>query len=103
MQLGRFPFTAKAPLRRGLPSRLACIRRNWYIDGRFGAPIALPQGRRPGELDLSDTLHTGEIDPARNAGIGNHAATRLAWSPDGERMALEVWDNRRRTDGPMGA
>ena len=29
---------------------------------------------------MSDTLHTREIDPARNAGIGNHAATRLAWS-----------------------
>jgi signal transduction histidine kinase len=25
-------------------------------------------------------LHTREIDPARNAGIGNHAPTRLAWS-----------------------
>ena len=39
---------------------------------RFGAPFALLQGRRPGEPDLNDTLHTREIDPARNAGIGNH-------------------------------
>ena len=38
------------------------------------------QGRRPGEPDLSDTLHTRDIDPGQNAGIGNHAATRLAWS-----------------------
>jgi signal transduction histidine kinase len=29
---------------------------------------------------LSDTAHTREIDPARNGGFGNHAATRLAWS-----------------------
>src|SRR5215204_4161787 len=47
---------------------------------KFGAPFALPQGRRPGEPDLSETPHTREIDPAGKAGIGNHAATRLAWS-----------------------
>src|ERR671921_905415 len=40
----------------------------------------LLQGRRPGEPDLSETPHTREIDPAGKAGIGNHAATRLAWS-----------------------
>ena len=42
--------------------------------------MPLLQGGRPGEPDLSDTAHTREIDPARNAGFGNHAATRLAWS-----------------------
>src|SRR5215207_5181653 len=47
---------------------------------KFGAPFALPQGRRPGEPDLSETPHTREIDPAGKAGIGNHAASRLAWS-----------------------
>src|SRR5215210_4913410 len=47
---------------------------------RFGVPFALPQGRRPGEPDLSETTHTREIDPAEKAGLGNHAATRLAWS-----------------------
>jgi signal transduction histidine kinase len=29
---------------------------------------------------LSETPHTREIDPAGKAGLGNHAATRLAWS-----------------------
>src|SRR5215218_5973795 len=47
---------------------------------RFGAPFALPEGRRPGEPDLSETPHTREIDPAGKAGLGNHAPTRLAWS-----------------------
>ena len=47
---------------------------------RFGAPFALPQGRRPGEPDLSETPHTREIDPAGKARLGNHAPTRLAWS-----------------------
>ena len=29
---------------------------------------------------MSETPHTREIDPARNAGLGNHAPSRLAWS-----------------------
>src|SRR5215218_7613299 len=47
---------------------------------RFGVPFALPQGRRPGEPDLSETTHTREIDPAKSAGISPRTASRLAWS-----------------------
>jgi signal transduction histidine kinase len=40
----------------------------------------LPQDRRLGESDLGDTTRVTEADSVRDAGIRNHAATRLAWS-----------------------
>ena len=75
MQLGRLLLTTKAPLRRGLPSRLARIRRNWYIDSEVRSPF------RPS---------AGQTLLARSLGMINHSPC-VGCSP---ARRLLVWRTR---------